>query len=115
MLNDSYERARSRDKTNPKGWVLGPWNSHVPIPIGYANQGIDEKHLHRQMFEIYMVAGGTATVVINNREVDVRARAQETLAQRLMSLKLQRPDLFTISGEEQIARLGGAFLKNTLI
>jgi hypothetical protein len=30
---------------------------------------------------------------------------QETLAQKLMILKIQRPDLFTISGQEQIARM----------
>jgi hypothetical protein len=39
---------------------------------------------------------------------------QETLAQKLMILKIQRPDLFTLSGEEQIARLIGMFLKNIL-
>jgi DNA-binding protein Fis len=39
---------------------------------------------------------------------------QETLAQRLMSLKQQRPDLFTITGEEQMARLLEQFLKGPL-
>lgn len=39
---------------------------------------------------------------------------QKNLAQRLMILKLQRPDLFTISGEKQIARLLAALLKNIL-
>jgi hypothetical protein len=36
---------------------------------------------------------------------------QENLAQKLMILKLQRPDLFTISDREQIAKLVGEFLK----
>jgi hypothetical protein len=36
---------------------------------------------------------------------------QETLAQKLMSLKLQRPDLFTLSGIEQIAMLVKAILR----
>ena len=36
---------------------------------------------------------------------------QETLAQRLMSLKQQRPDLFTLSGPEQIAMLLRVFLR----
>jgi len=61
------------DKTKPKGWFLGPWNSHVPIPVGYANRGIDEKHLHTRMFEVYMVASGMATVAIDNRKVEVKA------------------------------------------
>lgn len=36
---------------------------------------------------------------------------QEALAQRLISLKLQRPELFTLSGPEQLAMLLGVFLK----
>jgi quercetin dioxygenase-like cupin family protein len=63
----------SLDKTKPKGWLLGPWNSRLPIPVGYANQGISEKHIHRQMFEIYMVASGTSTVIVDNREIEVKA------------------------------------------
>jgi len=63
----------SLDKTKPKGWFFRPWNSRVPILVGYANQGIDEKHLHKQMFEVYMVASGTCTVVVGSREVEVRA------------------------------------------
>jgi len=43
-----------------------------------------------------------------------RTHLENALAQGLMNLKQQRPDLFTISGEEQIARLVGAFLKNIL-
>ena len=61
------------DKTKSKGWFLGPWNSNVPISVGYATQGIGEKHIHRQMFEIYMVASGTSTVVVDNKEVKVKA------------------------------------------
>jgi hypothetical protein len=40
-----------------------------------------------------------------------KARLEETLAQALMNLKQQRPDLFTLSGPEQIAMLLKAFLK----
>jgi DNA-binding CsgD family transcriptional regulator len=40
-----------------------------------------------------------------------RALLQETLAQKLIVLKIQRPDLFTISDQEQIAKLVGEFLK----
>lgn len=39
---------------------------------------------------------------------------QGVLTQALMKLKQQRLDLFTISGQEQIARLVGMFLKNSL-
>jgi IS30 family transposase len=40
-----------------------------------------------------------------------RTLLQETLTQGLMNLKRQRPDLFTLSGPEQIAMLLKAFLK----
>jgi predicted transcriptional regulator len=40
-----------------------------------------------------------------------RSCLEETLAQRLISLKLQRPDLFTLSGPEQIAMLLKMLLK----
>jgi len=61
------------DKTKSKGWFLGPWNSRVSIPVGYANRGIDEKHLHKQMFEVYMVANGTTNVVVGDKEVKIKA------------------------------------------
>lgn len=49
--------------TQDKGWFVGPWNSNVPTPIGYANKGVDELHLHEQMFEVYLVARGWRTAV----------------------------------------------------
>jgi len=61
------------DPSKPKDWYFGPWNSPVPIPVGYANKGIDEKHFHKRMFEIYLVASGTSTVVVNEREATLRA------------------------------------------
>jgi mannose-6-phosphate isomerase-like protein (cupin superfamily) len=57
------------DKNKAKGWYAGPWDSKLDIPIGYANQGIDEKHLHSTMFEIYLIAKGTSTIVINGKEI----------------------------------------------
>lgn len=40
-----------------------------------------------------------------------KVHLEETLAQALMNLKMQRPDLFTLSGPEQIGMLLKAFLK----
>jgi predicted transcriptional regulator len=40
-----------------------------------------------------------------------KTRLKETLAQALINLKFQRPDLFTLSGPEQIAMLLKAILK----
>lgn len=52
-----------------KGWFFGPWNSSVPIPIGYANDGIDLMHYHEHMYEIYLVAQGSSTVLIDGVKV----------------------------------------------
>lgn len=56
-----------------KGWFVGPWNSAVPVPVGYANEGIDEPHHHAQMFEIYLVARGTCTAVVNQQAIQLQA------------------------------------------
>jgi quercetin dioxygenase-like cupin family protein len=56
-----------------KGWLIGPWNSAVSIPIGYANQGIADRHYHQQMTEIYLVARGTSTAIVNGRAVALSA------------------------------------------
>jgi mannose-6-phosphate isomerase-like protein (cupin superfamily) len=64
---------QSLDKTPAKGWFIGPWNSDVPIPIGYANQGIDEQHYHARVFEIYLVAHGTSTAVVNQQSIQLQA------------------------------------------
>ncbi|AWR87851.1 hypothetical protein [Meiothermus taiwanensis] len=34
-----------------KSCFAGPWDSSLPVPVGYANQGIEEPHLHAQMYE----------------------------------------------------------------
>jgi quercetin dioxygenase-like cupin family protein len=57
------------NKSNEKGWFIGPWNSKIEIPVGYANQGINEKHYHKKMSEIYLVAKGTSKVIIGDEEI----------------------------------------------
>ncbi len=54
---------------NHKGWYTGPWDSDLPISVGYANAGIDEPHLHQQITEIYLVARGTAVVRVERQTV----------------------------------------------
>lgn len=55
-------RLARADERPSKGWHLGPWNSDLPVSIGFANEGLDEPHLHERITEIYLVARGTATV-----------------------------------------------------
>ena len=63
----------SINKTNPKGWFYGPWNSELPIPVGYANEGIPVKHLHNQMFEVYLVAQGHSIAEVNGVQITLKA------------------------------------------
>ena len=60
------------DPTQEKGWFVGPWNSSVPIPVGYANTGIDLTHYHATMYEIYLIAKGTSTALVNGQAVPLR-------------------------------------------
>lgn len=64
---------QSIDKSQAKGWFVGPWNSDLPIPVGYANEGIDERHFHREMFEVYLVARGWSTAVVNQTIFTLKA------------------------------------------
>ena len=55
-----------------KGWSVGAWNSSLPIAIGFANQGIDEPHVHLQITEIYLVARGEAEIRIERETLKLR-------------------------------------------
>ena len=56
-----------------KGWFTGPWDSDVPIAVGYADHGVHEPHAHDTMFEIYLVRSGSATAIVASEAVDLRA------------------------------------------
>ena len=57
-------RVEKADVDRAKGWLCGPWDSELDISLGYANQGVDEPHLHRRMTEVYMMARGSAMVCV---------------------------------------------------
>lgn len=63
----------SLDRTQPKGWFFGPWNSGLPVPVGYANQGVNERHLHAAMFEVYLVAQGESVVLVDDCRIVLHA------------------------------------------
>ncbi|HYO49318.1 MAG TPA: cupin domain-containing protein [Chloroflexia bacterium] len=56
-----------------KGWYVGPWNSDLGVSIGYANEGINEPHVHTRITEIYMVARGTSVMLIDQEKVKLEA------------------------------------------
>lgn len=56
-----------------KGWYLGPWNSDLPIPVGYAKVGIDDPHVHSRITEIYLVARGTSELRVEQATITLNA------------------------------------------
>ena len=56
-----------------KGWYVGPWNSALGVSIGYANEGINEPHLHTRITEIYIVARGTSVMQVERETVNLAA------------------------------------------
>lgn len=55
-----------------KGWFAGPWNSDLGVSVGFANEGIDEPHVHSQLTEIYLVARGTSSIRVEQETVELR-------------------------------------------
>jgi quercetin dioxygenase-like cupin family protein len=66
-------RLAQADSAAAKGWYVGPWNSDLPLAIGYANAGIDEPHVHAQIIEVYVVARGTSEIRVEQETITLRA------------------------------------------
>jgi mannose-6-phosphate isomerase-like protein (cupin superfamily) len=62
-------RVEKANRNTDKGWYLGPWNSDLDVSIGYANEGVDEPHLHRSVTEIYCVACGMVQIRVEEDTV----------------------------------------------
>ncbi len=61
------------DEAKPaKGWYSELDHPSLPT-IGFANRGLNEPHYHRQLYEIYLVARGSSTMVVNGRPVTLDA------------------------------------------
>lgn len=56
-----------------KGWFVGPWNSAVPVAVGWADRGVDQPHRHDRMCEIYLVARGGSIASVAGRTVRLGA------------------------------------------
>ncbi len=61
------------DRRQPKGWFTGPWDSDLPVSIGYANSAIDEPHLHTRITEIYLVGCGQADLRVEQETLRLEA------------------------------------------
>ena len=64
--------ARNDEKQPAKGWYTELTQPALPF-IGYANQGVNERHLHRELREVYLVARGSSTIVVNNASIILQA------------------------------------------
>jgi quercetin dioxygenase-like cupin family protein len=61
------------DETQPaKGWYTELAHSKLPF-IGFANQGINEPHLHRELYEVYLVVRGSSTILVNGTSIVLHA------------------------------------------
>lgn len=63
---------RERINDDAKGWFAGPWDSNLAISIGFANEGVDEPHVHSRITEIYLVARGSSSVRVGDETVELR-------------------------------------------
>jgi quercetin dioxygenase-like cupin family protein len=54
-----------KDAARPaKGWYRELFHPALPF-IGFANQGINDQHYHRQLYEVYLVARGSSTIAVD--------------------------------------------------
>ena len=64
--------ARNDESSPPKGWYTALFQPDLPA-IGYANAGIDEPHYHRELREVYLVARGSSTMIVDGARIELRA------------------------------------------
>jgi len=64
--------ARNDPARPPKGWYIGLTQPGLPF-IGFANQGINERHVHRELNEVYLVARGSSTMVVDHQTITLQA------------------------------------------
>ena len=64
--------ARNDEATPEKGWYTNLFRPDLPA-IGFANAGINEPHYHRELREVYLVARGRSTMVIDGNEIILKA------------------------------------------
>jgi len=61
-----------RNTDDAKGWFAGPWDSDLAVSVGFANEGIDEPHVHSEITEIYLVARGTSSIRVERETIELR-------------------------------------------
>lgn len=64
--------ARHDPATPAKGWHRELIHPALPF-IGFATQGINDRHYHRQLHEVYLVARGSSTIVVGETSITLHA------------------------------------------
>ena len=64
--------ARSDESRPPKGWYSELGHTALPF-IGFANLGVNEPHYHREVYEVYLVARGSSTIVVDEVPISLSA------------------------------------------
>jgi mannose-6-phosphate isomerase-like protein (cupin superfamily) len=72
---------REQISTNAKGWFAGPWDSDLAVSIGFANEGVDEPHVHSRITEVYLVSRGSATIRVENSTIELREAMRSSSSQ----------------------------------
>jgi mannose-6-phosphate isomerase-like protein (cupin superfamily) len=55
-----------------KGWYVGQWNNTFPFPVGYADIGVDEPHVHSKVTEVYLIAKGTSQLRVEQETIELK-------------------------------------------
>jgi quercetin dioxygenase-like cupin family protein len=55
-----------------KGWLAGPWDSDLAVSVGFANEGVDEPHVHSRITEIYLVARSSSSVRVEQGTIELQ-------------------------------------------
>jgi quercetin dioxygenase-like cupin family protein len=63
--------ARNDESRPAKGWYFELAHSALPF-IGFANQGINQEHYHRELYEVYLVARGSSTIIVDDASIALR-------------------------------------------
>jgi mannose-6-phosphate isomerase-like protein (cupin superfamily) len=64
--------ARNDPVTPAKGWYRDLLHCGLPL-IGFANQGVNEPHYHGKLYEVYLVARGSSTIVVEGTSLTLYA------------------------------------------
>jgi mannose-6-phosphate isomerase-like protein (cupin superfamily) len=64
--------ARNDAERPAKGWYTELFQPALPA-IGFANAGINEPHYHRELREVYLIARGSSTMIVDDRRITLQA------------------------------------------